>query len=255
MLAFSRFALTLLLALSATPAAAQHDEDILLGSSAPNGGALVAHFDFDEKILATPSVLPGFFTTTEPGFDAVTTTAAGRFPLANGTAVSIEITALDAGAQMQIASTTLDGPGDRAVIGTVPDLHAHPQWQLLLDDGVTGDFTLAFRLSASGYDDSTEYTMTITNVEGGSSPTPTSTPAPTATPGGGRLCGDADGNGAVTVSDGVNVLRAAAGLPSTCTDPAPCDVNGNGAVTVTDGVNVLRAAAGLAVDLQCFDLE
>jgi hypothetical protein len=30
-----------------------------------------------------------------------------------------------------------------------------------------------------------------------------------------QVCGDADGNGRVTVTDGVNVLRAAAGLPAT----------------------------------------
>lgn len=253
-------ALALLLVLVTNPVAAQHDQDILIGSNAPNGGALVADFDFNEKIVATPSVLPGFFTTTEPGFDAITSAGSGGFPLVNGTTVSIEITALDAGVQMQIDGATLDGPGDRAVIGAMPDLHLHPQWQLLLDEGATGDFTVTFRLTANGYANSAEYAATVSNVEGGSEPTPTpsalATPSPTSTPGGGgRICGDADGSGGITVTDGVNVLRAAAGLASTCNDPAPCDVNGNGAVTVTDGVNVLRAAAGLAAELQCFDLE
>jgi hypothetical protein len=53
------------------------------------------------------------------------------------------------------------------------------------------------------------------------------------------------------VSDGVNVLRAAAGLSSTCAVAAACDVDGSGATTVTDGVNVLRAAAGLSATLAC----
>ena len=66
------------------------------------------------------------------------------------------------------------------------------------------------------------------------------TPTPTAEP----VCGDADGNGEVTVSDGVQVLRAAADLSSTCT-LAVCDVDGNGAITVSDAVAVLRRAAGL----------
>lgn len=57
------------------------------------------------------------------------------------------------------------------------------------------------------------------------------------------LCGDADGDGSVTITDGVNVLRAAAGLSSTC-DTA-CDVDGSGDITISDGVNVLRVAAGL----------
>jgi hypothetical protein len=65
-----------------------------------------------------------------------------------------------------------------------------------------------------------------------------------------QTCGDADGSGTVTVTDGVQVLRAAAGLTASC--PATlCDVDGSGSVTVTDGVNVLRKAAGLAVDFKC----
>ncbi len=62
-------------------------------------------------------------------------------------------------------------------------------------------------------------------------------------------CGDADGNGLVTVSDGVQALRAAAGLGA-CTSTG-CDVDGNGRVTVSDGVNVLRKAAGLLVLENC----
>jgi hypothetical protein len=62
-------------------------------------------------------------------------------------------------------------------------------------------------------------------------------------------CGDVDDSGAITVTDGVQVLRAAAGL-GTCAATV-CDVDGSGSVTVTDGVNVLRAAAGLAVDFRC----
>jgi len=64
------------------------------------------------------------------------------------------------------------------------------------------------------------------------------------------VCADADGNGSVTVSDGVQALRAAAGLATTCT-PGRCDLDGGGSVTVSDGVNVLRAAAGLSVHLAC----
>ncbi len=62
--------------------------------------------------------------------------------------------------------------------------------------------------------------------------------------GDGATCGDADASGAITVTDGVQVLRAAAGLDSSCT-LARCDVDGSGAIGVTDGVQVLRAAAGL----------
>ena len=63
-------------------------------------------------------------------------------------------------------------------------------------------------------------------------------------------CGDADGGGTITVTDGVQTLRAAAGLGSSCM-PARCDLDGSGTVSVSDGVNVLRAAAGLSVTLAC----
>ena len=67
---------------------------------------------------------------------------------------------------------------------------------------------------------------------------------------GAGACGDADGSGGITVSDGVQTLRAAAALPSACT-PARCDVDGNGTTSVTDGVQVLRGAAGLPFDPRC----
>jgi hypothetical protein len=64
------------------------------------------------------------------------------------------------------------------------------------------------------------------------------------------VCGDADDTGSVTVTDGVQTLRSAAGLSTSC-EVARCDVDGSGSITVTDGVKVLRAAAGLPVNLAC----
>ncbi|MCC6763873.1 MAG: hypothetical protein IT293_04340 [Deltaproteobacteria bacterium] len=69
-----------------------------------------------------------------------------------------------------------------------------------------------------------------------------------------ETCGDADGGGDVSVSDGVQVLRAAAGIDAPC-PPVECDVDGSGGITVTDGVNVLRTAAGLDVQLRCSRLN
>ena len=50
-----------------------------------------------------------------------------------------------------------------------------------------------------------------------------------AVPASAQLCGDADGNGQVSVTDGVQALRAAATLTNTCT-AARCDVDGNGSI-------------------------
>jgi hypothetical protein len=57
-------------------------------------------------------------------------------------------------------------------------------------------------------------------------------------------CGDANGDGKVTVVDAVNSLRAAADLSNDCTLER-CDLNLDGAVTVADGVRTLRMAAEL----------
>lgn len=59
-------------------------------------------------------------------------------------------------------------------------------------------------------------------------------------------CGDADASGEVTVTDGVQVLRGAAGLSTACSVEI-CDLDGSGNVSVSDGVNTLRKAAGLSV--------
>jgi hypothetical protein len=44
------------------------------------------------------------------------------------------------------------------------------------------------------------------------------------------ICGDTNNDGDISVSDGVEALRAAAGLSSRCTIPI-CDVNADGFVT------------------------
>ena len=67
---------------------------------------------------------------------------------------------------------------------------------------------------------------------------------------GAATCGDADGDGAVTTTDGVLVLRLAAGLDPACRT-AECDVDGDGRVTVTDAVVILRRAVGLDLGDGC----
>ena len=70
-----------------------------------------------------------------------------------------------------------------------------------------------------------------------------------AAPAAAQVCGDANGDGDVTVSDGVQALRAAADLSTIC--DSACDVDGNGSITVSDGVNILRKAADLSVNEAC----
>ncbi len=90
-------------------------------------------------------------------------------------------------------------------------------------------------------------TVRVAGSPGATATGRTPTPTPRGTP---TVCGDPNASGTVTVTDGVEVLSAAAGLPTGCTT-AICDVDGSGAVTVTDGVLVLRDAAGLDQGLAC----
>ena len=64
-------------------------------------------------------------------------------------------------------------------------------------------------------------------------------------------CGDVDGTNTITVTDGVNLLRAAAGL-RTC-ELRSCDIDLDGRVGVTDGVRALRAAADIPTPIVCID--
>ncbi|MEO6029046.1 MAG: hypothetical protein ABIR79_19445 [Candidatus Binatia bacterium] len=70
-----------------------------------------------------------------------------------------------------------------------------------------------------------------------------------AAPAAAQICGDATNDDTVTVTDGVQALRSAAGLSSSCEDG--CDIDASGAVTVSDGVNILRKAAGLTINEAC----
>jgi hypothetical protein len=68
------------------------------------------------------------------------------------------------------------------------------------------------------------------------------------------LCGDVDDDESVTVSDGVQALRAAAQLPSDCTLEI-CDVDVDGTIGVPDGVTILRKAADLPISENCIPDE
>jgi len=70
-----------------------------------------------------------------------------------------------------------------------------------------------------------------------------------AAPAAAQICGDATADNTVTVTDGVQALRSAAGLSSACEDG--CDIDASGTVTVSDGVNILRKAAGIAINEAC----
>jgi hypothetical protein len=70
-------------------------------------------------------------------------------------------------------------------------------------------------------------------------------------------CGDLDGNGQVSASDALRLLKSAVGTAVTLLCPVlygeiPCgDLNDNGAVTASDALVLLRKAVGGDVELAC----
>jgi hypothetical protein len=219
-------------------------QPLVVASSEAGGGALRIVRDGDDPVVLEPSATVDdfvLFTAGDPSFEIPEGPAAGVFPLSDGTRVTVELVARTGTAAVKLRGVTLALPGDSVVLGTMPSLHAHPEWQLTLPDGERGCETLRLRLHADGYASSDEYEVRLTE-------------SPASCAGSGPVCGDADGDGAIDVADGVLTLRAAADLPGACADPAACDLDGDGEVAVSDGVNVLRMAAELPTVGTCPDL-
>lgn len=243
---------------------AQHT-DIELLSIADGTGALTSDYDFDRPIRLSDSLgfCPGGqcrYVSTNPGFVTPADDARGLFALAPGTAVSLEIVAIDDGASVKVGSAILDDPDESVNLGSAPGLHNHPEWTLILPEGVSGQYEVSFRLTttAAAYADSGVFTALLTNLP--SEPTPTATPtptlslptatataSPTPTPGSptatrvpAACVGDCDGDGRVSVNElvqGVNVALGAA-LLDRCPD---LDASADGRITVDELVQAVRA--------------
>lgn len=173
-------------------ASAQH-EDLSIYSTANGGGALELDPEpgenpvFENGSLCFPSAC--LYSTTDPGFITPTGDDGSLFALDAGTEVSLEIVAIDAAVTVKVGAVRLEDPGDSVALGTASSLHVHPEYQVVVPQGTSGDFPVSFRLNATAgasYASSTVYEMTL-RIEGGSAtptptPTPTASASPTATP-------------------------------------------------------------------------
>lgn len=147
---------------------------MLLGSTADGGGALKLVYDFASAQQVSFSLQIGptaLHTAIVPSFDSITADdpANGLFALNAGVTVRVELTAFEPGrTSMNVNGTTLDTVGESTVIGTGPNFHQHPTWQLLLSlpAGEYGSGRLSFRLTttAAGYAASQVYTVVLSNA-------------------------------------------------------------------------------------------
>jgi hypothetical protein len=168
-----------IVAVSSTVAlAAEGHDDMLIGASAAAGGQLLVDFDFDDTPHVRVSQAFNFgngtslFTSSAPGFDAATTEEdEGVFELADGTEVSIRLTAFDPGVSMQVRGTAMNTVGQSVVLGTYnggEELHTHAIFQLIAPSDDVGLHDLSFELFQSNggttYGTSDTYTLTLQNA-------------------------------------------------------------------------------------------
>jgi len=184
----------------AVRAACAHGPQMMLGSTAANSGVLGLAYDFTDPIVVTPEVSIGgmtLFSSIFPGFEWLQANdpTDSLYVLKVGTPFSMQIVSIDSGASVMVGLTTLSAAGQSAFVATTTNVagdHFHPQWQLLLADGVTGSYSVSFRLTTTShlYKQSPVYTLTITNIAPTTTPTVTATstlpstmsPTPTDTP-------------------------------------------------------------------------
>lgn len=171
-----------------------HGELMRIASSLPGGGQLLVIPDFDpanESIFLPESNRVGnvvLYDDIFPSFAWLGAAAGGSYPLNAGVTVTFVVAApISSGASVRLAGRILDAAGAMQAIGVFdpdPESHVHPEWRLLLMDGVTGSYQISFLLSAPGYSQSPVYTLTLTNIAAQETPTAVSTPTvapPTAT--------------------------------------------------------------------------
>jgi hypothetical protein len=211
------------------------------------------------------SIFPSFTWVLEPR------PAEGLYPLSEAVTVQVTIASpIDAGASMRISGRTLDAPGEGATIGTfdpAPESHVHPEWRLILPNGVTGEYSISFTFStaAPGYGSSPAYTLVLTNVEQQTTPTPT--PTPTATTG---LEATPTASSTIASTPTSTPTPASTATPTATADEPPTsrptgtasatatptlrlpicagDCNGDGAVSVDELVRIVALANGNGVE-------
>jgi hypothetical protein len=239
-----------LFAAAAQPAFA-HGDVMRIGSSQQGAGQLIIEsgFQFELDVHLMPSATVGdrtLYTSIFPSFSWILEAQNGtQFPLRDGVTVTVTIAdPIAQEASMRVSGRLLDSPNESATLGTVsrdPEDHVHPEWQLILTNGVVGDYAISFLLSttAPGYTASPVYQLQLTNAEAEATPTPTGTP--TATP---------------TLPDAPTDTATPTGTPSELPSPSPTpaatacagDCDGDATVTIDELVLTtglaLRAAAG-----------
>src|SRR5215470_8294534 len=159
------------------------------------------------------------------------------FRLDDGTTVRVEIVNADAAVSLHVNGEKLYQPGDSALLGTMPTIHNHPSWQIVVPGMQFGNFQISSKLTTDSpaYAASEVFTTTVTNIPPPATATmpiePTATPTPCAA--------DCNGDGMVTVDEVLACVNMALGTSDSC---PPCDSSGDGTVTVDEILGAISDA-------------
>jgi uncharacterized repeat protein (TIGR04052 family) len=147
--------------------------EVHVGSTEEGGGRLTAELAFDGPVgLFFNECLEeegdechlALYSAVNPGISLIEEDEPeeSRFVLADGTALSLEITAIDAMLGVRLDEQSAGAVGESIDLGTAPELHADLSTQLVASDEQIGDeFRLSFRLRADSerYEASDEITV------------------------------------------------------------------------------------------------
>jgi len=223
--------------------------DGCLNIYATANGALTTTWDFENRPVPTYCVSTRLCTdeaclynAIDPGFIHGPAPAPGGLAtVENGTRISLEVVARDAAVTFRLNNEPLDA-GETGLLGTAPDLHNHPGWQLTVPNEVGVQYPLSFRLvtDSPAYEDSETFTILL-EVAQFCTGDPTATPSPTATrtPGGPVCPGDCNGDDTVTVDEVVEVVGVVLGESAAC---GAMDFDDDGVVSVSDAVATVHSA-------------
>jgi hypothetical protein len=171
--------------------------ELQIGSTDDGSGALDAEFEYDRPVsLFFDTCLGGsgeectggvrLYSAVNPGLVALGHSHEDEseddghgdegeepslHPLVDGTAVSLEVIAVDEGLSLRIEGTTLDQAGQVVDLGEAPHFHSDSETFLSLNEGEDehGDFQLSFRLTtgAPAYQPSDPLTVRFGTEESG----------------------------------------------------------------------------------------
>lgn len=237
--------LLLSIPLGATPARAQHEGELAVYSTTSGGGQFVLDGLPDGLVPLTPSFCAAglcLWSGTDPGFITPATAPAGLFPLKGSTGVRLEIVSIESGAAVKVGNTVLDAAGESTTLGSAPNLHVHPSWQVTLPSGTEGQRKVTLRVASTNGSYAASASRTLT-LSAGTPPTTTTT-STTSTTMPPPFCGDCavdTGDGEECDAGARNGERGSA-CGADCTWGACGDPDHSGLTTASDASFLLRAA-------------